>query len=140
MSTFLLEDLPMAEVIPERRERILDAPILSFDLLSDIEKMKTEIAWKVGTQDSKTLLRNPSMKIVLIGLHPGAKIQPHRSEGILSFLILEGKIKIRTERETVNLNEGQLLTLHEKTMYEVRAMEESFLLLTVALDKYNQGE
>lgn len=140
MSTFLLEDLPMTEIITERKERILDAPILSFNLLSEIEKMKTEIAWKMGTQDSKTILRNPSMKIVLIGMHPGAKIMPHQSEGVSSFLILEGKIKIRTEKETLNLNEGELLTLHEKIMYEVRAMEESFVLHTISLDKFNQGE
>lgn len=140
MSTFLHEDFPMVEIILERRERILDAPVLSFNLLAEIEKMKTDIAWKLGTQDSKTLLRNPSMKISLIGLHAGAKIMPHQSEGVLNFVILEGKIKIRTEKETLNLNEGELLTLHEKIMYEVRAMEESFVLLTIALDKYNQGE
>ena len=102
--------------------------------------MKNEIAWKIDNQDTKTIFRNPSMKIVLVGLHSGAKILPHRSEGVISFLILEGRVKIRTERETVDLSEGQLLTLHEKIMHEVRAMDESFVLVTTALDKYDQGE
>lgn len=133
----MIIDFPINEKPLERKEKVLDATLLRLDLPAAIEKIRNEIAWKTGSRDIMGLYRNPSMKIELIALHTGAKTTPHLTEGVTSLHVIEGVIKLRTGNETIVLNKGQILTLHANIMFEARAMEEAYFLLTVALDKFD---
>ena len=42
----------------------LESPILSFDLNSEIQRLRDENAWQAG-QNSKTLVKHPDFRVVL---------------------------------------------------------------------------
>jgi quercetin dioxygenase-like cupin family protein len=49
--------------------------------------------------------------------------------------VLEGKINFTAEQQTLLLEKGQMIALQEKIPHSVVALEESFFLLTLAMNK-----
>jgi quercetin dioxygenase-like cupin family protein len=103
-----------------------------FDLPSLIESMKEAETWKDGELNTMVLLDTPCMQIVLTALHAGTEINSFQSGDSVTFHIIEGTMKFRTSNESLFLNKGELMTLHENIDYSLTAREESVLLLTLA--------
>jgi len=114
-------------------DRLLDAPLLSFDLPKAIEKLKEEESWKRGERNAITLLKSDFMRIVLIALHEQSEINFHQSGNMISVQLLEGKVNFQTKKQSVMLKKGSLLTIHEDMKHTLIAVEESIFLLTVAI-------
>ena len=106
--------------------------LCTFDLPTLIEKMKQSQSWAKGELNAMILLKNPDKQIVLTALHEGTEIQSFQSNDSITFQIIEGKVKLHTPKESVLLDQGQLLTLHENIKYSLTTNEESVLLLTIA--------
>lgn len=113
-------------------DRLLDASIVTIDLLLFVEQIKHEPSWKDSDRNSITVFKTEGMSIVLIGLHKGAEMIKHKAEGIISVQILEGQIKFNTDFQSVELRKGQILTLHERIPHSIHAIKETLLLLTLA--------
>lgn len=105
--------------------RVMDLPVL-------IENMKQSQTWTEGGLNAIILLEKPDKQIILTALHGGTRINSFQSNDSVSFQIIEGKVKFNTRKESVNLNQGQLLTLHEKVKYTLTTMEETVFLLTIS--------
>jgi hypothetical protein len=103
----------------------MDLPVL-------IENMKQSQTWTEGGLNAIILLEKPDKQIILTALHGGTRINSFQSNDSVSFQIIEGKVKFNTRKESVNLNQGQLLTLHEKVKYTLTTMEETVFLLTIS--------
>lgn len=112
-------------------KRPLDAPMLNFDLTSMIERIKQEDEWNTGTHNAITIMKTAAMRIVLIAMHAGNEIKMHQSEGPISVYVIDGLLQFNTEKESVILKKGQLLTLHENIKHGLIAMEETTFLLTM---------
>lgn len=130
-------DVKFNEATPQRPEgdRPLDAPLVEMDLSSFRRQIKEEQAWQNSDRNSITIFKKNSLRLVLIGLHQGAEMKSHTAPGIISVQVLEGKIKFKTEQQTAELSEGQMLALHSGIPHSVLAMEESVFLLTLAISK-----
>ena len=59
---------------------------------------------------------------MLIALHQGAEMARHIADGIISVQVLEGEIQFNTDLQSVQLSEGQMLTLHERFAHSVLAL------------------
>ena len=114
-------------------DRMLDAALVTMDLNQFMEQVKNESTWKENDRNSITIFKSDSMRIVLIGLHEGAELKTHTANGIISVQVLEGHIKFATEPKTVELQKGQMLTLHKQVPHSVMALKETFFLLTMAM-------
>ena len=68
---------------------------------------------------------------MLIALHEGAEMAKHTANGIISLQVLEGQLQFNTDTQSVELNKGQMLTLHERIPHSVRAIKETTFLLTL---------
>jgi hypothetical protein len=110
-------------------DRLLDAPLLIFDLHEVVKKIKEESTWKMGERNAITLLKSPHMRIVLIAVHKKTEINFPHSGNLISIQIIEGKVNF----QSLMLNKGSLLTLHEETKHTLYAIEESVILLTISL-------
>lgn len=123
------------EATPQRPEgdRILNTALVTMDLNQSIEQVRNEETWQKSDRNSITLFKSDNMRIVLIGLHEGAEMKTHTANGIISVQVLEGHIRFTTEPETVELQKGQMLTLHKKVPHSVLALKETFFLLTLAM-------
>ena len=78
------------------------------------------------------LLESPGKQILLTTLHEGTEINFFQSNDSATFQVVEGKMEFRTRKESVNLNKGQLLTLHEKIKYSLTSTEDTVFLLTIS--------
>jgi len=112
----------------------LSPSLFIFDLPLLIEKMKQKQSWIDGELDAMILLKTPAKQIVLTALHEGTEIYSFQSNDSITFQIIEGKLIFHTPKESVTLNQGQLLTLRENVKYSLTANEETVLLLTIASD------
>lgn len=115
-------------------ERVLDAALVEMDLSQFILKIKQESTWAESDRNSMTIFKSENMRIVLMGLHQNAELKPHHANGIVTVQVLEGRINFSTEQKTVSLEKGQMIVLHENIEHSVKALTESFFLLTITLN------
>ncbi len=73
------------------------------------------------------------MRIVLIGLHEKAELKPHKANGVISVQVIQGKIEFIAEQQNTHLEKGQMIALQENIVHSVKALTESFFLLTIAM-------
>ena len=117
----------MNESTPQRPEgeRTVDAPLVTIDLPRFMEQIKKEPAWLNGPRNAITVFKSEHLRLVLIALHSGAELPTHTASGTISVHVLEGRIQFGTATESVQLEKGQLVTLHEKIPHSVLALEEA---------------
>lgn len=119
-------------ISPEREKHILEAALLSFDLTAHVNALKAEKTWESSSRNSITLVKTPSVRIVLMLLHAGAGVPAlQHAEGSISFLVLSGSVELLTPEKTTHLKASSLLYLEEGALHSVRSVEESIVLLTV---------
>lgn len=115
----------------QREKHTLEAPLLSFDLAEQIRALKLEKQWKSEDRNGITLVKTPSIRIVLMVLHEGTTLSEHSAEGAISVNILSGSVEFILKDTTAHLTAPALLSLADGVPHSVRAIEESALLLTV---------
>ena len=111
--------------------RIMDAPLVTIDLRSFTKQIKEEKAWEERDRNAITVFKTDGMRIVLIALHKNAEMAKHTAEGMISVQVLEGKILFTTEEQSVELEQGGMVALHQNVPHSVLAKEETIFLLTL---------
>ncbi|MEO8416938.1 MAG: AraC family ligand binding domain-containing protein [Ginsengibacter sp.] len=111
--------------------RLMDAPLVSMDIPQFIKQIKSESTWENSDRNALTVYKTNGMRIVLIALHANAEMTRHTADGIINLQILEGQIRFNTDEQSVELNKGQMLTLHKGIPHSVLAKEETIFLLTL---------
>jgi len=115
-------------------ERILNAPLVKMNLNEFIKQIKSETTWADSDRNSVTIFKSETMRIVIIGLHENAELKPHKANGLTSVQVLEGKIEFTAEQQSTQIEKGQMIALQENITHSVRALTESFFLLTLAMN------
>lgn len=114
-------------------ERNLNASLIEMNLTETIKQVKSETTWADSDKNSITLFKSDTMRIVLIGLRENAELKPHKANGVISVQVIEGKIEFTTEQKNTILEKGQMIALQENIVHGVKALTESFFLLTLAM-------
>ena len=111
----------------------LGTPILQCDLLEEIKGLHKEDSWLHGTgPSSKTLVKHPDLRIVLLAMRKKMSMHEHRTEARISLQTLAGHIRLGLPDRTVELPTGQLLVLDQCVPHDVEAEEDSAFLLTLS--------
>lgn len=113
-------------------DRLIDATLVNIDLPMYMQQIKEESSWKDGKRNAITVFKTNGLRIVLIALHEGAEMARHTADGIISVQVLEGKLQFNTDRQSVELFNGQMLALHERIPHSVMAIKETIFLLTLS--------
>ena len=109
-----------------------NASLLTFDVPALIKSMKNSYSWTKGELNTMILLKSPERQIVLTALHEGTEIESFQLNDSITFQIIEGKLKLHTREESVILEKGQMLTLHDNIKYSLICKEEAVFLWTIA--------
>jgi quercetin dioxygenase-like cupin family protein len=120
--------------------RSFNSSLLSFDLSALIENMKHSYSWAKGELNAMILLKSPDKQIVLTALHENTEVNSFQSDDSITFQIIEGKLKLHVRKESITIDKGQLLTLHENIKYSLTAVEETVFLLTIAKGTFKKAE
>ena len=124
------------EATPLRPEgdRVLNAELVEMNLYHFIDQIKNEKTWQTSDRNSVTIFKSPTLRIVLMGLHENAELKTHKANGVISVQVIEGKIDFSTANKTSRMEKGQMIALQENIMHEVKALTDSFFLLTLAMN------
>jgi quercetin dioxygenase-like cupin family protein len=110
----------------------LTAPLMDFNLEREIAQLHEEDAWLRTGRNSKTLVKQPDFRIVLMALQKGAHLEEHSADARISIHALRGHVKLQLPEQTVDLPRGHLLVLDRALEHDMEALEESAVLLTIS--------
>ena len=113
-------------------ERPLHAPLQRFDLGTEVGRLKEEGAWQRGQRNSITLRKGEGMKVVLLVMRSGDRLEEHAAPGPLSLSVREGRVRFVTGEEVVEAESDTLLTCDAGVRHTVVALSDAVCLLTVA--------
>jgi len=85
-----------------------------------------------GSQ-TRTLVKTESLEVIRMVLPAGKEIAEHKARGDITVQCLVGKVDFQVGNDSHELTPGMLLYLEAGTPHALRAIEESALLLTLAL-------
>ena len=120
-------------ILPHAKDyRSSDCTLLGFNLPSLIATMKQSNTWANGELNALILLKSPEKQIILTAMHMGTEIKSFQSNESITFQIIEGRLRFHIRKDTLTLNEGQLMTLHENIKYRLTTQEETVFLLTIS--------
>jgi quercetin dioxygenase-like cupin family protein len=109
----------------------LAAPLLTLDLSREIEQLRSEGRWQSG-HTAKALAKYSDLRVVLIVMKAGGRLEKHQTVGRISVQVLDGQIRFNTDERSVELAAGQMLTLDAGIPHDVEGIADSAFLLTIA--------
>ena len=117
----------------ESLDGTLTGPLLQFDLASELDQLHRDDSWLHATgRSSKTLVKYPDLRIVLIAMKANTLMHEHTAAGRISVHSLYGHIQLRLPEQVVDLPAGHLLALDQCVPHDVEASEDSAFLLTLS--------
>jgi quercetin dioxygenase-like cupin family protein len=113
----------------------LTAPVMDFNLSTEVAQLHQEEPWLRTGRNSKTLVKQPDFRIVLIVLKKGGRVEEHKADARVSIHTLNGHVKLQLADEIIDLPAGHLLALDRALEHDLEAFEESAVLLTISWPK-----
>jgi quercetin dioxygenase-like cupin family protein len=111
----------------------LSGSVLQFNLASELDQLHRDESWLHPTgRSSKTLVKYPDLRIVLIAMKANTRMHEHTAAGRISVHSLNGHIRIHLPGQVVDLPVGHLLALDQCVPHDVEASEDSAFLLTLS--------
>ena len=80
---------------------------------------------------AETLLKTPSLRVVLITMRAGTELAEHTAPGPITIQPLQGRFALVVDGEEQVITPGMLVALAERTRHAVRAVEGGAFLLTM---------
>jgi len=106
--------------------------VLGYDLAAEVALLHQESSWLHGDRNSKTLVKEPDLRVVLTALKAGAALKQHQAAGRTVIQVVSGHLRLQLPDDTVELKPGQLLALERNMPHDVEALTESAFVLTIA--------
>src|SRR5579864_165276 len=117
----------------ESIEGTLIGPLLEFNLASELDELRRDESWLQPTgRSSRTLVKHPDLRIVLIAMKTNTRMHEHTAAGRISVHTLTGHIRLHLPDRIVDLPAGRLLALDQCVPHDVEAAEDSSFLLTLS--------
>jgi quercetin dioxygenase-like cupin family protein len=110
----------------------LTAPILTFSLTAEMERLRRQAHWVKDGRISETLVKYSDFRIVLILMKTGTTMQEHKADARISIQGLIGRVMVQLPEKTVQISSGDLLVLEKCLPHDVRAIDDSAFLLSIS--------
>lgn len=88
---------------------------------------------KLAAARSGVLFKSDDMEVIRVVLRQGQTLPPHRVPGSISLHCLEGRLEVLLGHNLHELGPDQLIHLPPTLSHAVRALEDSFALVTIVL-------
>lgn len=110
----------------------LDGDFLKLDLPAELAQFERERTETGAIQTAKTLVKYPSLRVVLIAIGAGGRIPEHQTAGRITFQTVAGRIRTHPGGRAFDMPVGLVLALDQSIRHEIEATTESALVLTIA--------
>jgi quercetin dioxygenase-like cupin family protein len=112
--------------------RPLAGPMLSFDLERQLNELRRDESYHRSGRAGRTLAKSGRLRITLTAMAAGNVIGTHQADSPMTVHVLRGHIRFRVSGEERDLRQGELLFFGPGDAHDIRAEEESVLLLTLS--------
>jgi quercetin dioxygenase-like cupin family protein len=113
-------------------ERSLAAPMMVFDLQPRLRELREDESYRRSGRLGRTLAKHGRMRLTLVALNAGVEVGTHHADSPMAIQLLEGALSFRISGEEHELRAGQVLFFGPGDAHDIRAEEESALLLTIS--------
>jgi quercetin dioxygenase-like cupin family protein len=104
----------------------------TLDLWAELFRLRDEETWLRAGRHARTLVKDADLRVVLVTLRAGMRMEDHHAPGRLTIQTLTGWIVLQTGERSIDLPAGRLLTLGPAIAHTIEAREETAFLLTIA--------
>jgi quercetin dioxygenase-like cupin family protein len=112
--------------------RPLAAPVLVHDLREEASALRTQPVWRVRGHNAITLVKHSDLRLVLLVIARGARIQEHAVADRSTVYVIHGAARLHLPAHTIDLGAAQMATFDKEILHDIEALEDSEVLLTVA--------
>lgn len=90
---------------------------------------------RIAEEKTIALFKSEDLEVMRVVLRAGASLPPHKVPGEITIQCLEGEFLISVDGTERSLQAGQLLYLSGGALHDLRAVQDSSALVTVALGR-----
>jgi quercetin dioxygenase-like cupin family protein len=113
-------------------ERPLTDPMMVFELMPQLHDLRRDESYARSGRLGRTLARSGRLRLTLVALNAGVEVGTHRADSPMTIQVLEGRVGYRVAGEDHELRAGQVLFFGPGEAHDIRALEESAMLLTLS--------
>lgn len=112
--------------------RPLAGPMLTFDLARLVDALRAEESYGRSGRAGRTLAKSGRLRVTLVAMAEGNVIGTHQADSPMTLHVLQGHIRFMSGGGAHELHAGELLFFGPGDADDIRATEESVLLLTLS--------
>jgi quercetin dioxygenase-like cupin family protein len=113
-------------------DRPLAAPMMIFDLSPQLRELRQDESYRRSGRLGRTLAKSGRLRLTLVVLNAGVEVGTHHADSPMTIQLLEGVLSFRVNGTDHELRAGQVLFFGPGDAHDIRAVEESALLLTLS--------
>lgn len=111
--------------------RALTGKHLTFDLAELVDRLRAEDHYRQTGRIGRTLIKEGALRITLTVIAEDAEVGTHHAVSPMTLQVLEGRLRYRVAEEEFEIREGELLFFGPGHAEDIRALEDTALLLTI---------
>ena len=111
--------------------RSLSGEVLAFDLGEEMRVIRSELVDE-RARIARTLVKEGSLRLTLVGLAPGGGLDEHDASGPVSIHVVEGELELTAGGETRTCATGSVIVLDRRVRHAVRSQRGAMFLLTLS--------
>jgi quercetin dioxygenase-like cupin family protein len=113
-------------------QRTLDEPMMLFDLQPQLQQLRQDESYRRTGRLGRTLAKSGRMRLVLVALDANIEVGTHHADSPMTIQVIEGRLGFRVGERDYELRAGQVLFFGPGDAHDIRALDESALLLTIS--------
>ena len=113
--------------------RTLTGPLLTFDLTKQLKELRDDPAYTRSGRVGRTLAKEGAIRLTLVALDEDVEVGTHHTEHPMTVHVLSGAIRFRIGNDRRRLREGEILYFGPGAAHDIKATEETALLLSIGV-------
>ena len=116
----------------EREARFLSVPLSHFELVDETARLRAEQEYVEGDRNARTLAKVGAFRLVLVVFRSGATFDELDQRGSVALQMLEGRVAVRVDAETIEIGEGEIAVVAPDHPWAAVALADGVLLIHLA--------
>ena len=117
-----------------RPDRVLSGPAITFAIPEEADHLRQEPEWVAGQRNSVTVAKTANLSVVVTVLKKDATLCGHEVDGPITLQVIAGAIEFSVAGRPQQLRPGAVIVVEKAVHHEVKALEDSEMLLTIVKD------
>jgi len=119
--------------------RALTGNKLTFDLEEQIAELRRDESYVRSGRVGRTLVKAGPLRLTLTLIADGVDAGTHHAASPMTLQVLQGRIRYREDEEEFEIAQGEVLFFGPGHAQDIRALEDTALLLTITGDAPERG-